>query len=246
MLKRRAVARRGELAMSAWKYGSSFNGRLKRGICFLVAVIALHAAGWLTGAGRAQQPEPPAVKEEGPPIVKLPLDIVEPPRNVPAAEWNSPYCGHRDDGCTECTRGNAGGSAQCHQESDGTGQNQSTPRATVCERRAIICFKEIDSTYFDRICSGFLDEEFFRRRDGRIIANEYAMRVDWILSGGKYTSERVTRLDPRLFIGPGISVLYPDGYRGYDAQRDGSFAGSPLAFGLDGSGLRCTNSYADQ
>lgn len=225
---------------------SSFNGSLRLGRCVLVAVLALHAAGRSTGTAHAQQPERPAVKEQAPPIIKLPLVVVDPPRNVPAAEWNSPYCGRWSDGCTACTRTNAGGSPQCHRETDGEHEDQSGLRAANCKRHVIICFKEIEATYFDRICSDFLDERFFRRKDGRILAHEYGMKVVWSLSGNEYISDRTTQIDPRLLIGPGLSLLSEDGYGDYDAQRDGSFAGASLAFGLDSSGIRCVHSYAEQ
>jgi hypothetical protein len=54
-----------------------------------------------------------AQPRSGPPIIRMPLSQVEPPRNVPAAEWKSPYCTKWNDGCTECTRKSAKSKTTC-------------------------------------------------------------------------------------------------------------------------------------
>jgi hypothetical protein len=69
---------------------------------------------------------------EGPPIKVMPLSEIEPPRNVPAAEWKSPYCAKWDDGCTECNRTNLDEEPHCHPAVDYIGVGVCKPRGVLC------------------------------------------------------------------------------------------------------------------
>jgi hypothetical protein len=88
--------------------------------------------GFLTIASMAAEPafsqSPPAED----PIVVMPLAEIEPPRNVPAAEWKSPYCAKWDDGCTECTRTSADAPATCKPAADYIGGGTCKPRGVLC------------------------------------------------------------------------------------------------------------------
>lgn len=105
--------------------------------------ICLPSGAW------AGQPETPTAKADGSPIVKLPLDFVEPPRGVAAAGGNWRYRAHRDDRCAECERGVADATRRWQ-----TSANQGV---LACGRHAIVCYKEIDSANLDKICSIICD-----------------------------------------------------------------------------------------
>ena len=254
------AAGRGEMPRSSRRNASSFNGSLWVGRCVLVAVLAMHAAGCSTGTARAQQSERPAVKEERWPIVKLPLDVVEPPRNVPAARWNSPYCGHWGDGCTECTRTVADEAPQCHAEKDRS--------PSACKPRAIICLKEYDPAKFNRICSNFFIESYSGPvehpadsglRRGDILADAEDYTVEWRGDGPAAKSERIPfpsepvnhalpwSFEPEKFIIRGddlIDVTGPDPVIGpFGTPYVSEFIGPP--YGRAATGLRCWRTYAD-
>ena len=119
---------------------------LIRAVFTLVAIISsVHKA-------CADQPNGVQRKEAGPPIIALPLDVVEPPRNVPAIQWNSPYCGHWDDGCVECRRQTVLAPLKCDEEAP--------VRGHACRRHAIACYEIIDESVFAQICKRFLSEGF--------------------------------------------------------------------------------------
>src|SRR5262249_12371815 len=48
-----------------------------------------------------------------PPILVMPIDVVEPSRQVAAPEWSSPYCLAWNDGCEECMRVSVADKPKC-------------------------------------------------------------------------------------------------------------------------------------
>lgn len=186
-----------------------------------------------------------------PPVIPLPLSTVEPPRDVAAESWHSPYCAHWNDGCTECTRASKDETPKCNEETD-AGRSEAVLSGGGCKRRAIICFKEMDATYFDRICEGFSSEHYFKSRNGSIIAQPYGMGVKWRFDGKQFISERV---DPYAQCGPTSCSLVAIGHpfyllsdHGYILLGGGHMIGieylptSPI-FDRNTSGLRCGQSY---
>ena len=181
----------------------------------------------------AEQPASTTAKEEGPPMIKLPLDVVEPPRNVPAAQWNSPYCGRWDDGCVECSRTAVGTAAQCH---DKAGHYKS-----VCKQRAIICFKVIDEIGFRKICDQFSIDDLYVGKSGTI----YSISR-YFSSKSEYRNDKLIYKDSPLFNQDLLGEAEPEdltasmGYvsdlklRHYDI--DGPIT---TAFGIDVTGIRC-------
>jgi hypothetical protein len=194
-----------------------------------IFMFALLAA---SGARAQYDPTPPP---PGAPIIKLPLEVVEPNKTVPASEWNSPYCGHWDDGCMECARSEFSEHARCKAK-DGTRHEPADLQSATCRRRAIICDKVMDEAYFNKVCRAYLYENFFQRKNGDVIAYETGMSVRWSVKGEVYSSERIADFDPNLLLGSGESILTSQGYVAYDSERDGSFYG---ASGLGAVGIRC-------
>ncbi|WP_158816035.1 hypothetical protein [Methylocapsa sp. S129] len=155
-IKREVLIKKGEIRFRLWSAVAPF---------LMLLAICLPCGAW------AEQAEASASKEGGPPVIKLPLDVVEPPRNVAATQWNSPYCAHWEDGCIECMRATVGNAPQCNEETGRDGQDQNDIRTANCKRRAVICFKALDETYFNRICRGFYVEQYFKGRDGVFFAD---------------------------------------------------------------------------
>jgi hypothetical protein len=183
------------------------------------------------GAAQAEQPE----AQSGPPVISLPIEVVEPPRNVVATQWSSPYCGHWDDGCVECTRSAIGNAAQCHNEPNWHGLE--------CRRRKVICFDATDETYFDRICSSAITIIYSKNEDGSITAAGTAWTVNWHLINSKWTSEKKQRLLGELFSLPDIQ-LPPDPGDDFAVRRKRSSyfpVTGPFAFGA--IGVKCERSF---
>jgi hypothetical protein len=207
---------------------------LIRAVFTLVAIICLvHKA-------CADQPDGVQRKEAGPPIIALPLDVVEPPRNVPAAQWNSPYCAHWDDGCTDCTRAQPHGKALCQSQNDSLRKGRSSGNQ-ACSRRAIICFKKIKDFYFSSICSIFLKDEFFQDNDGSIVSFGYPYKNNWVTQDNALTPTEEPRDDPRLLIGPAINSVSDNGYFRLDSRRRYSIRSRLYPLGV--FGIRCIESY---
>jgi hypothetical protein len=226
---------------------------VKRGGVFASATALLLIAISLSSGTPAAQPAPPTGADEGPPITKLPLNVVEPPRDVPAAQWNSPYCGHWGDGCTECTRAASGAAPVCRAETANKGAQ--------CARHAIICLREFDAAKFDRICSNFYIEKYFgpsrlgtgfsaSRNDILVIANEF--RIDWNGHGSMALPERVP-LFPLGLVDPEYFIIHRGDYSNITGSEEIAIpVGTPYAPDGRGSryddhatGLRCWRTYAD-
>jgi hypothetical protein len=182
----------------------------------------------------------PASEGDNPPFIKLPLAAVEPPRNVPAAQWNSPYCAHWEDGCTECKRGAISDAAQCHSEGD-TG---------ACARRAIICFKVIDDEYFRKVCRFYSTDNFFRGNSGTLYATSRFFFNDWRVSQKLQHSDKSWRYERRPSDGnldnPAIDVMTEnDGYIS-DVTLHKYDSDFPIisAFGTKITGIRCRATFS--
>jgi hypothetical protein len=111
-----------------------------------------------------------------PPIRRLPLGEVEPPRNVPAAQWKSPYCGHWEDGCTECRRHSEDGPLECHAKSS---------RQAACEPRFVMCDEAMDYEQLDRICPIFAIREISEFKGGILREFGSLFRTSWFYVAGK-------------------------------------------------------------
>jgi hypothetical protein len=187
---------------------------------------------------RAAQPEAPTAQEDAPPVIKLPLDIIEPPRLVKAAEWNAPYCRHWDDGCTECTKLESQGVAQCHDEPHS--------QASACQRRAIICFTAIDGTYFDRVCQRYIAIVYSRSGDGSIAAMGKEWIVDWHLIQGQWTPERRPVYLQQLLNLPPIRLSPDPGEDLTSHKRPNSYLPNTPPLASAASGIQCERSYAKE
>lgn len=189
--------------------------------------------------------------QDQPPVIKLPLAIVDPPRTQPAASWNSAFCARWDDGCTKCTRTQTGEPPQCEKEQ---GENE---QAGQCNRRAIICFEILDESYFERICKWYFADILLKSRSGALYADGLALENLWEHVDGRW---RIYEFDQKAWddkwgVGPGKrihtidrpSVLsaitaegYKDGRLGVRAHVDGPLS---FAFGRQATGTRCIDAY---
>lgn len=218
--------------------------RIGRAIVAVSAIICATAAMFsmrLSTSGTAKDP----------PIIPLPMSTVEPPRDVTAESWKSPYCAHWNDGCTECFRSSRDETPKCSEERD-SGRSETMSQGGGCKRRAIICFKEMDATYFDRICERFLSELYFKTirgtKKGAITCHSYLRDVEWRFDGSKFISERV---NPWVHcdgsrclvqaVGPGRFLL-SDGYMRLSGTGN-EYLPASFVFGRNTLGLRCTKSY---
>jgi len=164
---------------------------LIRAVFTLVVLISLaHKA-------CADQPDGVQRKEAGPPIIVLPLDVVEPPRNVPAIEWNSPYCGHWDDGCVACRRQTVLAPLKCDEEAP--------VRGNACRRHAIACYEIIDESVFAQVCKRFLSEGFIEG-DKSPLPRGFPKEFQWSYSNNSWTSN--AELLP-LWIPRGVARVLP-------------------------------------
>jgi hypothetical protein len=95
------------------------------------AAVALGIVGLVaaTGPGRSQESQG---EDKRTPIKVMPMLAIEPPRDVPAAQWKSPYCARWDDGCTECTRASRDDEPECRPADDYIGEGVCTPRGNLC------------------------------------------------------------------------------------------------------------------
>jgi hypothetical protein len=107
----------------------------RRNSAFLSCVALLLVLAAMASPALAEDAQTPEDADRPPPpIVYMPLRAVEPPRNVPAAQWRSPYCGTWDDGCTECTRKTLDETPVCKPVDHYIGGGTCKPRGIVCER----------------------------------------------------------------------------------------------------------------
>jgi hypothetical protein len=138
-------------------------------LTFLVAPTFALLAGYLIGEARAGEPAH-VTKEVGPQVTKLPLDVVEPPRNVAAAEWKSPYCGRWFDGCTQCSRESVNSEPRC------------VPRqglsAGDCVRHAVLCLAPMSIASLTNICAAYDIEDYFYDSRGNIIERSVTENTD--------------------------------------------------------------------
>jgi hypothetical protein len=111
----------------------------------LIAVATLVTGAQVLRADDGARPRNPAVKSNwNPPVLYVPITKVEPPRNVPASSWLSPYCTKWNDGCEECERKDATDKPQC--------RRLAIADRAACHSRTITCSR-VDQNAFDRICA---------------------------------------------------------------------------------------------
>jgi hypothetical protein len=206
-------------------------------------IICLLAMSFTTCAlaGQMDAPAPP-----GPPIVKLPLAALEPSRTVAAALWNSRYCGNWDDGCTECTRQKDGDAAQCRVENISSDDGP-VSESGECKRRAIICFKEIDKSSFDKMCHPYMSDRLLRGKSGTYYAEGTFRENTWEIIEGRWQIEvaNMSNADGVTFsieLDPTEWAITDKGYvaglNQYDSPRTDPF-------GKHVQGVRCLKSYYD-
>jgi hypothetical protein len=141
----------------------------------LLAGLAVSGA-FAPVAAWSGQPATLAAKENGPPLVGLPIDSVEPARSLTALAWNSPYCAHWDDGCTECERSFAYTPPKCRESTNA--------EVSACKRHAIICYKEINRTDLSKICSMIYRGQVISTTDGAILIDFERLDVEWLYVKG--------------------------------------------------------------
>jgi hypothetical protein len=114
-----------------------------------------------------------------PPVRILPIEKVDPPRNVLAKEWNAPFCVRWDDGCTECERENVDDRPRCNEIA--------YLEISVCAPRSVECTKEKD---IERVCSTegtrydlLLDGKYFRDR------GSFSAQMFWVFWWEKGTGK---------------------------------------------------------
>jgi hypothetical protein len=134
----------------------------------LASVFAL-MAGCLVGGAWAEDAAPKS-KDVEPPIIKLPLDVVEPRRDVAAATWKSPYCGRWFDGCTECSRNSARAEPRC-------GPRQGM-EVTKCVRHSVLCLAPMSIEALTSVCTAYDIEDYFFDYQGNIIARSETEYTD--------------------------------------------------------------------
>lgn len=213
--------------------------------------LTLPAEGFVGHGAIADEAGGGSPAQDQPPVIKLPLAIVDPPRTQPAASWNSAFCARWDDGCTKCTRTQTGEPPQCEKEQ---GENE---QAGQCNRRAIICFEILDESYFERICKWYFADILLKSRSGALYADGLALENLWEHVEGRW---RIYEFDQKAWddkwgVGPGKrihtidrpSVLsaitaegYKDGRLGVRAHVDGPLS---FAFGRQATGTRCIDAY---
>jgi hypothetical protein len=182
-------------ARDLWFFGTETTSLPRHRLIAAMTVVLVVASGSLGFADpMAMQPETLGDQSSGPPVIKLPLDSVEPPRDVAAREWNSPYCGDWDDGCVECERTAPGHSSQCHDEKNLDGKH--------CTRRAIICFKAMSKELVNKLCSRVELEGLYNSSSNEIIADSTVAFVQWYYDNNRkvWESDRAQLLKGRHYI----------------------------------------------
>ena len=108
-----------------------------------------------------------------PPILILPLDKIEPPRDAAADRWQSVYCLDWNDGCTRCARESVRVKQHCSPVQSESKQ---------CERSFVACTKRSDDM-FARVCresfSYLLSQDEFR-----VNKTEFAEYIKFYNFGG--------------------------------------------------------------
>jgi hypothetical protein len=201
----------------------------------------LAVATCLCDAALAEPQDAARHEKVGPPVIKLPLDVIDPPRDVAAAGWISAYCAKWDDGCTVCERQMAAEQPHCKPEQE-SAQNE-------CDRRAIVCFRALDEMYFNRICSEFSFDRLVRGRSGALYAIALGQFNHWRLTERGWTLLRPPEEKPGEIIvditnGSVPVAVTSRGYvpYGYQPYYDDDQPAKE-AFGAESTGIRCLRSY---
>jgi hypothetical protein len=93
------------------------------------------------------------------PVRIVPQSVAEPPRNVPAAEWKSPYCTEWSDGLSICKRDKVGEVGRCA-EAEKPGQLHAVAcRVADLARLSEVCFHWLVSDRSGRMSVGGLVQE---------------------------------------------------------------------------------------
>jgi hypothetical protein len=97
----------------------------------------------------AAYPEPRPFPRRPPiPVRLMPRDIVEPPRDVAAREWKSPYCTEWSDGIEFCTRQRADEPATCQPIPENQRSALPAPHPVACfsadrDRLRVVCWRSV-------------------------------------------------------------------------------------------------------
>jgi hypothetical protein len=183
----------------------------------------------------AQSPLGPTANESGPPIIKLPAEVVDPPRTLPAEQWNSAYCRRWEDGCMECGRTAFGATPQCHATTKS--------RSADCHRRLVICYEAIDDDYFSRICPVFYEEEYFAGKDGAIFADGAPRDHRWHFENNRWTVESLLVRREEWALRTPLRRLTNQGWQNVFGDQVNSHMPLHPAFGQNVKGLRCLATY---
>lgn len=130
--------------------------------CLLILCADLLLLTCSSSEGQVLQEE----TEGGAPVGRQPrlltLLEVEPRRDVPAAQWNSPYCGRWFDGCDECSRKSTSDEPRCW--------SRQRIDLNKCNRHAVLCLAPISIKSLTSICTAYEVEDYFYDQQGLIVA----------------------------------------------------------------------------
>jgi hypothetical protein len=152
--------------------------RLAEAAFLFLAIVQVSSAPAVALDKRALIPPPPAIA--------LPLSKVEPARDVPAAQWRSPYCLRWNVGCSECRRASLKSAPSCAPK-EGAKEN-------ACQASFSIC-SDYDAAALAKVCANLkvcrpLALPSGNRNAGRFPegASGFSSDINWDFDNGKWTA----------------------------------------------------------
>ena len=147
-------------------------------------VLAIIISGLAPVAGQAGSGGTADKSVWAPPVRYLNIEQVEPPRDVRASAWRSPYCTTWNDGCDVCGRASVADRPTCTQ------MNPSNQPGS-CQRHVIMC-TSVDIRALDEVCATWFSYKLDLNAQRRLLAGETIRRIgtgvhnDWGRDGERY------------------------------------------------------------